>query len=99
MARNVVDYELLAQGKASYSQKAKDLGDILKQLERMNSNMMEGWQNETATAFVKRFESDHKKKINSLIGELEKISSYLLKYAEEIRRIDHEGAGGVSGQR
>lgn len=97
MAINLVDYEVLAQGQATYAKKAGELGEILNSLNTMNSNLMQGWQNDTARAFVDRFNSDHKVAIEKVIGALNEISDYIQKYSAARQEEDAAGAGAVRG--
>lgn len=97
MAINYVDYEVLAQGKTVYSTKAGELQQILSDLVSMNSQLMEGWQNDTARAFVARFDADHKPAIEKVINALNEISTYIQTYSSNRQEEDSQGASAISG--
>lgn len=97
MAINYVDYEVLEQGKATYSNAAGELTDLLGKLDNMNGQLAEGWKNDTARAFVERFNSDHKIAIQKVVAALEDISQYINTYSSNRKDEDTQGASAISG--
>lgn len=97
MAINYVDYEVLAKGNSIYSKKANDLQIILNELLSMNVELSEGWKNDTARAFVERFQNDHKVAIEKVIEALVDISDYINKYSMDRQDEDAQGAGAIRG--
>lgn len=97
MAINYVDYEVLAKGQTTYSNKAEELDGILKDLFNMNAELSDGWKNDTARAFVQRFQDDHKPAIEKVIAALNEISNYISTYSANRQDEDAQGASAVSG--
>lgn len=97
MAINYVDYEVLENGKRVYAQRAEELENLLNALITMNGELSEGWQNDTARAFVERFSNDHKPAIQKVIAALNDISSYINTYAANRSMEDQQGAAAVRG--
>jgi len=95
MAINLIDYDVLAKGQQVYATKAQDLNQILSDLVKMNADLSNGWQNETARAFVERFDTDHKKAMNSLVAALEEISTYIRDYASSHQEDDSNSASRI----
>ena len=96
MAINYIDYDVLEQGKNVYSQKAQELQSLLGELVRMNGQLSQGWQNDTARAFVDRFDRDHKRAIEKVVDALNEISTYICQYAANRSDEDSQGAGALS---
>lgn len=97
MAINYVDYDVLAKGNSVYSNKANDLQAILSDLLNMNNELSEGWKNDTARAFVERFNNDHKPAIEKVVNALLEISDYINKYSMNRQDEDKQGAGAIYG--
>lgn len=97
MAINYVDYEVLAKGKTTYMNKANELEGILKDLLNMNVELSDGWKNDTARAFVQRFDGDHKPAIEKVIAALNEISEYIKTYSANRQDEDSQGANAISG--
>lgn len=97
MATNKIDYEALERAATTYENQATALADMVAKLDSTNATLAEGWQNETARAFIERYESQHKKALKSAGEALHNISAYIKKYsADEIAR-DQSGANSVRG--
>lgn len=97
MAVNYVDYEVLERGKNVYSTKAGELQQILTDLVRMNGDLSQGWQNDTARAFVERFDNDHRVAINKVVDALNEISQYIQTYSTNRQDEDSQGASSIGG--
>ena len=96
MSKNYVDYDVLAQAKALYSDKAGQLEEILSQIISMNNTLYPGgWDNLTAKAFVERFDSDHKVAIQKVIEALNDISNYINSYSSNRMSEDEAGASAI----
>ncbi len=97
MATNKIDYEALETAATNYGDQATALADMVKKLDSTNAILQQGWQNETARAFIERYEREHKKALQSAGEALHNISAYIKKYrADEIDR-DRSGANSVRG--
>lgn len=97
MARNVVDYDVLNEGVVSYKNNADNLRDLIDAMVAMNGKLQEGWQNDTARAFVERFDTDHKPKLQNAANAIEEISSYIQRYLTSRQEEDSQNASAISG--
>lgn len=96
MAINYVDYEVLAHGQKVYSEKAQQISDVLTSLRNMNNELSEGWKNDTARAFVERFNEEFDPALRNVEEALESISTYISKYSQNRSSEDAEGASAIS---
>lgn len=97
VATNKIDYDTLEQASGTYSNQAAAIADVLTKLNSMNATLVEGWQNETARAFIDRYEREHKKALEAARDSLNDISNYITKYrTNEIER-DATGANSIRG--
>lgn len=96
MAVNFVDYEVLAQGKTEYANQAAAINDIIEKINRMNADLMQGWSNETAKAFVNRISSDHIPKLRQASAAIQEVSTYINNYLANKQDEDSQGAGAIS---
>ena len=60
MAENYIDYEVVEASAQSYSQQAEALGAVLQALAGTNDALQGGFKNQTATAFIERYDSEYK---------------------------------------
>lgn len=97
MATNKIDYEVLERAATVYENQAAALADIMSKLDSTNATLAEGWQNETARAFIERYENEHKKAIKSAGEALHNISTYITKYSADEMARDQSGASSVRG--
>ena len=58
MATNKIDYDVLEQASKTYSNEAAAIAEVLSKLDSVNSTLAEGWQNDTARAFIERYETE-----------------------------------------
>lgn len=65
MATNKIDYDVLEQASKTYSNEAAAIAEVLSKLDSVNSTLAEGWQNDTARAFIERYETEHKKALQA----------------------------------
>ena len=97
MATNKIDYDVLEQAASTYSTEASALEVVLTKLNSMNATLAEGWQNETARAFVERYETEHKRALEAARDSIAEISDYISRYrSNEIER-DASGANSIRG--
>ena len=87
-SRNLIDYDVISSCKSFYSNKAEQLSELLRDMKSTNTQMLNGFDNETSHAFVERFDGDHAKAIQNVIASLDDISRYLGEYAERRRSED-----------
>ncbi len=97
MATNKIDYEALERAATNYENQATALADMVAKLDSTNATLAEGWQNETARAFIERYECEHKRALQSAGEALRNISAYIKKYSENERERDRSGANSVRG--
>ena len=67
MAVNKVDYEVLTTGVSTYGNQAEAINEALNALVTMNGQLQEGWTNQTADAFIQRFEDEYKPALENVI--------------------------------
>ncbi len=96
MSINKVDYDVLGQAETVYANQAAALDDIINTLVKTNSDLQAGWTNETADAFINRFETDHKVSLQNVRDAIQEISEYISKYAANRQDEDRQGASAVS---
>lgn len=97
MAVNYVDYEVLNTGKTVYANQANAIMDIIDAINRMNSDLQQGWSNETARAFVERISSDHIPKLRKASEAIQEVSDYINTYLANRQSEDSQGASAISG--
>ena len=97
MAVNYVDYEVLNTGKTVYANQANEIMEIVKAIKSMNSDLGQGWSNETARAFIVRIENDHIPKLEKASAAIQDISDYINTYLANWHREDSQGASAISG--
>lgn len=97
MAVNYVDYEVLNTGKTVYANQANAIMDIIDAINRMNSDLQQGWSNETARAFVERISSDHIPKLRKASEAIQEVSDYINTYLANKQSEDSQGASAISG--
>ena len=97
MATNKIDYDVLEQASKTYSNEAAAIAEVLSKLDSVNSTLAEGWQNDTARAFIERYETEHKKALQAARDSIADIADYIARYRQaEIER-DARGASSVRG--
>lgn len=97
MAINYVDYEVLTTGKNVYAKQASDILGIIDTINRMNSDLQQGFRNETARAFIERISSDHIPKLQKASEAIQEVSDYLNTYLANRQDEDTRGAAAISG--
>lgn len=97
MAVNYVDYEVLNTGKTVYANQANEIMEIVKAIKSMNSDLGQGWSNETARAFIVRIENDHIPKLEKASAAIQEISDYINTYLANRQSEDSQGASAISG--
>lgn len=97
MSVNKMDYEVLRKAAADYNTQSGAIGDVIGKINAINSNLAGGWQNETSKAFIERYETDYKKKLESIQGALAEISSYITTYTNDQIDLDQRGASAARG--
>ena len=80
MAVNKVDYEVLTTGVSTYGNQAEAINEALNALVTMNGQLQEGWTNQTADAFIQRFEDEYKPALENVIEAVQSISDYIQSY-------------------
>ncbi len=96
MAVDYVDYDVLEQGKTDYANQASAISTVIASIKRMNSDLMQGWNNETARAFLDRINSDHIPKLEKASAAIQEVSDYIQAYLKDKQEYDAQGAGAVS---
>ena len=97
MAINKVDYDVLEQASTTYGNEAAAIDDVIRKLDSMNGTLQEGWQNQTAEAFINRYETEHKKALMAARDSINEISQYIKNYRAKAIDNDTEGANAVRG--
>ena len=84
MAVNKVDYEVLTSGVSVYSNQAGALDDVINSLVQMNGQLQDGWTNQTADAFIERFESEYKPALENARDAIQSISDFIQNIISEL---------------
>ena len=80
MAVNKVDYEVLTSGVSVYSA----LDDVINSLVQMNGQLQDGWTNQTADAFIERFENEYKPALENARDAIQSISDFIQNIISEL---------------
>jgi len=97
MAINKVDYEVLTTGISVYANQADAIDDALNTLIQMNGQLQDGWTNQTADAFIQRFEEEYKPALENARDAIQSISEYIQSYMQARQDDDAAGAAAVRG--
>lgn len=95
MAVNKVDYEVLTTGVSVYANQADVIGQVLSDLKTMNGQLQEGWTNQTADAFIARFEEEYGPALQNVQEAIQSISEYIQSYMQNRQDDDAAGAAAV----
>ncbi|MEE1100700.1 MAG: WXG100 family type VII secretion target [Agathobacter sp.] len=97
MAINKVDYEVLTTGVSTYANQAEALDQVLSTLVSMNGQLQEGWTNQTAEAFIERFEAEYGPALENARDAIQSISDFIQSYMQNRQDDDQQGAAAVRG--
>lgn len=97
MAINKVDYEVLTAGVGVYANQADAIDDALNALIQMNGQLEDGWTNQTAEAFIQRFEDEYQPALENARDAIQAISDYIQSYMQARQDDDAAGAAAVRG--
>lgn len=97
MAVNKVDYDVLTTGVKTYGEQADAINDALNALISMNGQLEAGWTNQTASAFLERFEDEYKPALENVRDAVQSISDYIQSYMQARQDDDAAGAAAVRG--
>lgn len=95
MAVNKVDYEVLEVGVTTYGNNAETLDEVLTSLVNMNSQLQDGWTNQTADAFIERFNDEYKPALENARDAIQSISDYISKYVQNRQDDDAQAAAAI----
>lgn len=95
MSINKVDYDVLNDGKRVYNEQSEALQAIIDALASMNSQLEAGWENETARAFIDKYETDFKPVLLETRDALYDISQFIQQYVATIQDTDAKGASAL----
>lgn len=97
MAINKVDYDVLASAVSVYHNQSEAIDATLTALVNMNGQLQDGWTNQTATAFVERFQAEYGPALESARDAIESISVFIQNYMDNKQADDEQGAAAVRG--
>ena len=97
MAINKVDYEVLATGVTVYGNQASTLDEVVTALINMNGQLQDGWTNQTADAFIERFEEEYRPALENARDAIQSISDFIQTYIQNRQEDDAQGAAAVRG--
>lgn len=95
MSINKVDYEVLTTGVTEYSKQAGLIQEALDGLIAMNVQLVDGWTNETADAFMERFTDEYKPALTNIIEAVQSLSVYINDYMQARQDDDTAGANAI----
>lgn len=96
-SKNMIDYGVLQTGASTYHKNAQQIDTVLKQLKTMNSQLQAGWNNQTADAFITRFNSEYAPALKKASEAVESISTYITKYVQATQNADAAAAKALKG--
>ena len=94
---NKIDYDVLSNGITVYANQATALDEVITALNNMNAQMQEAWTNETSSAFIERYESEHKIALQNARDAIQSISDFIASYVQNRQEEDAQSAAGVRG--
>ncbi len=97
MSINKIDYEVLSNGISIYAKQASALDEIITALDTMNGELQDGWTNETASAFIDRYNTEHKVGLQNARDAIQSISEYISNYMANRQEEDSQSAAGIRG--
>ena len=97
MSVNKVDYDVLQQAVTTYSNQANAIDDVINALTAMNGELQGGWTNKTSDAFIARFQSDYKVKLQNIRDAVQEISTYISQYSSNRLADDEASAASIGG--
>lgn len=97
MAINKVDYDVLASAVSVYHTQSEAIDEVLTALVSMNGQLQDGWTNQTATAFIERFEAEYGPALENARDAIESISTFIQEYMDNRQEDDAQGASAVMG--
>ena len=97
MAINKVDYEVLATGVTVYGNQATTIDEVVNALINMNGQLQDGWTNQTADAFIERFETEYRPALENARDAIQSISDFIQTYIQNRQEDDAQGAAAVRG--
>ena len=95
MAINKVDYEVLDTGVTTYGRNAETLDEVINDLVNMNGQLQDGWTNDTADAFIERFNDEYKPALENARDAIQSISEYISKYVQNRQDDDAQAAAAI----
>ena len=95
MAINKVDYEVLDTGVTTYGRNAETLDEVINDLVNMNGQLQDGWTNDTADAFIERFNDEYKPALENARDAIQSISEYIAKYVQNRQDDDTQAAAAI----
>ncbi len=95
MAINKVDYDVLGTGVTTYANQAQAIDEALNTLINMNGQLQEGWTNQTASAFIERFNDEYKPALENVRDAVQSISDYIQQYVTNKQDEDAQGASAI----
>lgn len=97
MSVNKIDYEVLENARTVYANQASALDNVITVLGAANGELAAGWTNQTASAFLDRYETEYKVQLQNIRDAIQSISDYIETYAGNRRSEDEESASAIHG--
>ena len=97
MSINKVDYSTLDNGASTYRTQAQAIQDVISTIDSMNSELSAGWENQSATAFFNKYDTEHKPALMRAVEALENISDFIQKYSADRQDEDAKNAAQIGG--
>lgn len=95
MSTNLINYEVVEQTAAAYTTQAEAISEVMSQLKSINETLQEGFQNQTATAFIEMYNTTHEPNLRTIVEELQDVARYLNEYASARKEEDEQNAAGL----
>ena len=92
---NYVNYEVLESGASVYRSQSEAIGEVMSALAAMNGELQNGWQNDTARAFINMYNEKYAPALKEVVEALSDVSTYISRYMEARKEEDITGAAGL----
>lgn len=92
---NYVNYEILESGVSVYNNQSEAITNVMSALATMNDELQNGWQNDTARAFITLYNEKYAPALKEAAEALADISAYIAKYMAARQEEDRTGAASL----
>lgn len=92
---SLISYDELSSAASTYGSEAEAIREIKKNLQSLNENLTQFWQNDTATQFAERFNSEYGPSLEQTAEALDSIKRFIDQYVTDHRELDERTARSI----